>query len=115
MTTIFEVTADALATLTPVPFGHNTYHSPDGSIPDLYLAYQTWGTPEEHADDAEVSRTYRVQVTILSKTGLASLPDVDGAMLAAGFTIGPERELPQDISSGHYILAKDYFILLNKE
>jgi len=115
MTTIFERTATALATLS-LPFGHNTYHSADATIPDEYLVYQLIsGVGQQHADDEEKSRTHRIQVTIYSKAGLASLPDVDGAMQAAGFTLGPERELPQDIQTGHFILAKDYFILVEKE
>jgi hypothetical protein len=115
MTTVFEVTAGALTTLA-VPFGQNTYHSADGTIPDQYLVYQEiTGVGKQHADNEEINRMHRIQVTCFSRTGLASLPDVDGAMRAAGFTLGPERELPQDISTEHYILAKDYFILLDKE
>ena len=110
MTTIFENVAEALANLA-VPFGMGTYLS-DGEQPDQYMVYYLVdGVPTQHADDAETERTYRVQVSIFDRAGLADLPDVDTAMLAAGFTKGPERQLPYDAESGHYCLAKDYFRL----
>ncbi|MGA2488783.1 MAG: hypothetical protein ABSF99_01155 [Anaerolineales bacterium] len=111
MTTIFEATATALATLH-IPYGMNNYLS-TGELPDQYIVYTVvTGVPAQHADNAETKRTYRVQVTIYSRGGLVSIPDVDAAMLAAGFTKGPERQLPGDPETGHYSLAKDYFYLM---
>lgn len=113
MTTIFERVEDALTTLSPVPFGMDVFLQTGGAaLPATYITYfLVDGTPEAHADNAETMRTYRVQVNIMSTSGLASLPDVDAAMLGQGFTRGPERALPKDRESGHYILAKDYFYL----
>jgi len=112
MTTIFELVATALNALSPtVPYGLGTYLC-DGELPDQYLAYSLIdGVPEQHADNVEKHRSYRVQVSIFSRSGLAVLPGVDAAMLAAGFTKGPEHQLDRDDESGHYGLAKDYFYL----
>lgn len=108
--TIFDQVADALDTLN-VPYGMGTYLC-DGELPDQYIVYSLVdGVPTQHADDAETQRTYRVQVSIYDRNGLADLPDVNAAMLAAGFEKGPERQLPRDEESGHYGLAKDYFSL----
>lgn len=111
MTTIFEQVEDVLDTLTGVSYGMGTYLC-TGELPDRYMVYTLIdGVPSQHADDAETQRTYRVQVDIYDRAGLANLPDVDTAMLAAGFTKGPERGLPRDNDSGHYGLSKDYFKL----
>lgn len=109
MTTIFERVESALGTISPaVPFSLAPYKS-TGALPDQYLAHQLVdGSPEQHADDSETERSYLVQVSIFSRTGLVSLPDVDTAMLAAGFEKGRERPLPQDPQTGHYGLAKEY-------
>jgi hypothetical protein len=106
MTTIFELVDDALTTLTPVPYAMKPYL---GDLPDTFMDYQLIsGDPEQHADNAEIERSYTVQVTIWSVNGLVSLPNIDAAMVAAGFQKGPERQLPTDPQTGHYGLAKDY-------
>ena len=114
MTTIYQRVNDALATLSPaIPFGMEVFKQAGSTaLPSQYITYQlVSGVGEEHADNQEKSRTYRVQVNILSTTGLDSLPNVNAAMVAAGFTKGPERSLPKDNATGHYILAKDFFYL----
>ena len=112
MTTIYERVSTALGTLSPaVPYAMAPYKS-TVILPDTYLAYQVIdGSPEQHADDAETERSYLVQVSFFSKGGLVSLPNVDAAMLAAGFKKGRERQLPQDPTTGHYGLAKEYVYL----
>ena len=112
MTTIFERVETALGTISPaVPFSLAPYKSTT-TFPDQYMTHQLIvGAPEEHADNAEVARSYLVQVTIWSKTGLVSVPDVNTAMLAAGFQKSNERQLPQDPESGHWGLAKDFVYL----
>lgn len=111
MTTIFERVETALGTLSPaVPFAMAPYEA--ATLPDLYIVHQLiTGSPEQHADNAETARSYQVQVTMWSISGLASLPNVDAAMLAAGFKKSNERQLPKDQQSGHYGLAKDYVYL----
>lgn len=112
MPNIFTVTNDALETLSPpVAFALDTYLD---TLPDTYLVYTLISSPPEaHFDNAETLRSYRIQVSIFSKSGLASLPDVDTAMLAAGFMKSNFREIPRDQNSAHFGLAKDYVILLS--
>ena len=112
MTTIFERVKTALATLSPaVPFSLAPYKS-TGALPDTYLAYQLIdGLPEQHADDTETARSYLIQVSIFSRGGLVSIPNVDAAMITAGFRRSNERQLPQDNESGHYGLAKEFVYL----
>lgn len=107
MTTIFERVETALGTLNPaVSFALAPYK---GTLPDTYIVHQLINSaPEQHADDAEQERSYDVQITIWSKAGLAALPDVNTAMIAAGFIKSSERQLPQDNESHHYGLAIDY-------
>jgi hypothetical protein len=109
MTTVFERVQTALGTLSP-PVAHSLApYKSSAALPDQFVAYQLIDdSPEQHADDAETVRSYLIQVSIFSRTGLVSLPDVDTAMLAAGFVKGRERQLPQDPSTGHYGLAKEY-------
>jgi hypothetical protein len=114
MTTIFERVETALATISPaVPFALAPYK---GALPDMYIVHQLINSsPEEHADNAEAERSYSVQLSIYSIAGLASLPDVDTAMIAAGFQVGNFRQIPQDLQTGHYGLAKDYVYFETKE
>ena len=114
MTTIFERVEAALGTISPaVSFALAPYK---GALPDTYIVHQLIdSSPEEHADDAEAERSYLVQISIYSKAGLASLPDVDTAMTAAGFQVGSVRQLPQDQQTFHYGLAKDYTYFETKE
>lgn len=114
MTTIFERTVTALGTISPaIVYSMAPYKkAPSGDLPDQYVVYQlVVGNPEQHADDAETLRSYTMQVTIWSRNGLVTVPDVNAAMIAAGFQKGPERPLPQDRETGHYGLAKDFIYL----
>jgi hypothetical protein len=110
--TIWERVQAALSILS-IPMGQSVYiPATPGAWPNLYLVYLSVdGVPAMEADDAEIERRYRVQVSIYSRTGLANLPNIDGAMIAAGFQKGPERELPYDHQTRHFGLAKDYFYL----
>lgn len=111
MSNIFTITNDALAAITPaVEFAQNTFL---GALPDTYLVYKLISSPpEQHAENKETLRSYRIQVSIYSKSGLAVLPDVDTPMLAAGFLKSDMKELPHSQSTAHFGLAKDYVILL---
>ena len=112
MTTIFERVTTALTALSPaVPFALAPYET-TGDLPDTYLAFQLIsGNAEQHADNVETQRSYLVQVSIFSRNGLVSLPDVNSVMLAAGFEKNTERQLPKDAQSGHFGLAKDFTYL----
>ena len=109
MTTIFERVDDALTAVTPsIPYAMGSFK---GTLPDQYVVYQLIVSPaEQHADDQETERSNLVQVTIWSRTGLVSIPDVDTPMKAAGFIKSNERQLPQNPSTGHYGLAKEFVI-----
>lgn len=114
MTTVLELTKNALASLSPsIPYALGQYLTASGAdLPDTFIVYtEVSGVPEQHADNAETQRTYRVQVSIYARGGLLSLPNVDTAMLAQGFRKGPERQLPYDAETRHFGLAKDYYYL----
>lgn len=112
MTTIFEKAKTALDTLSPaVPFAQDVFL---GELPDTYLVYSLVDdVASQHADNEETERFYRIQVSQYSRNGLVSLPDVDGAMKAAGFKKSNRVKLPYDPDTGHFGLATDYTILLN--
>lgn len=110
--TVWERVAAALAGLgIPVSAGKKLVAT-GGELPEQYAVYfLVDGVGTEHADNAETLRLRRVQVSIFSRSGLATLPDVAGAMTAAGFTRGPERELPMDQVTSHFGLALDFYDL----
>jgi hypothetical protein len=110
MTTIFERLKSAMDTLSPVvPHALAPY---EGTLPDLYIVYQLLPSqPVDHADNVEIARADYVQVSIYNRAGLVSLPNVDAAMIAAGFVKDSFRQLPKDLDTGHYGLAKDYVFL----
>ena len=108
---IFERVNNALASLNPaIPFAMDVYLSTE--LPDTFIVYSLIsGVGAQHADNAETVRSYRVQVSIMDRDGLADLPDVDSVMTTAGFQLGPERALPKDDDTSHYGLAKDYIFV----
>jgi hypothetical protein len=107
MTSIFKRVDDALETISPaVAYAMAPYL---GTLPATFITYQLIiSPPEQSANNAETLRSYTVQVNIYSQSGLDSLPDVDAVMTVAGFKKGPWRQLPKNVESGHYGLAKDY-------
>lgn len=104
-----------LNALTPlgVPLAAQKMIAADASsLPDVYLTYfLVSSVPVQSADDAETERRQRMQVTAWSRGGLTSLPNVPGAMTAAGFMRGEERELSRDPDTGHFGLAMDFLTL----
>jgi len=111
MTSIFVRVNTALSALSPaVPFALDQYiTATDADLPDTFIAYSLIsGDPAQHANNAETLRQYLIQVSIFARAGLATLPAVDAAMLAAGFMKGPERQLEYDKATRHFGLAKDY-------
>jgi hypothetical protein len=113
VTTIFERTASALAGLG-IPAVANRYlpASPEKELPNRFIVYQLISSPpEQHADNVEKARSYRMQVTIWDRNGLISLPDIPGAMVSAGFMRGPVRELPYVESTRHFGLLYEFLYL----
>jgi hypothetical protein len=87
-----------------------------GAYPERYLVYQVISAPsKEFADNREFKRLYLVQVNIWSKNGFSGFPNVEGAMLAAGFTYADGRDLPQSSDTGHYGQGIDFNYLEDKE
>ena len=114
--TIWERVNAALASLN-VPMAANVYvPATDTERPDLYLVYLLVVSPPlQHADNEEKLRIHTVQVSIFNRDGLTSLPDVESAMLAAGFTYEDQRELPYNQDTRHYGLAIDFNFVEDKE
>ena len=111
-TTIWERVTTALAGLSQ-PKAASAYLAATGAeLPDEYLVYfLIAGVPQQHADDAEVSRLQHVQVSYFNRAGLAGMPAIAGAMTAAGFTRGPETELPYNPDTRHFGLALEFYYL----
>jgi len=114
--TIWEHMKAALTGLG-VPMAANAFIPSGGEErPDLYLVYFLIVSPPiQHADDGETLREYAVQVSIYSRDGLTGLPDVESAMLAAGFMFEAQRELPYNPDTRHYGLAMDFNFVEDKE
>ncbi|NMC84291.1 MAG: hypothetical protein GYA58_03295 [Anaerolineaceae bacterium] len=112
---IWERVEAALSTLS-VPFSAGHF-IPDGEdLPDLFLSYfLVTAPPVLHMDDDVALRNYQIQVSVYSRAGLAHLPNITGAMKAAGFMVGTPIQLPFNPETGHYGLALEYTILLGKE
>lgn len=112
MINIWTVVEDALTPLN-VPMAAGVYVAATGEErPELFLVYSLpTETPGQHADNSETLRAYRVQVNIYSRTGLSDLPNVDGAMTAAGFRLGPGRQIPYNPATRHHGLSRDYIYL----
>lgn len=112
---IWETTKTALDTIG-LPVAANTIIVASGAdYPDQYLVYQLISNPPRlHGDDIELVRSYRMQVNIFSRTGLASIPaQVESAMLAAGFTRAEGREIPYNPLTRHFGLSMDFNYLEN--
>lgn len=114
--TIWERVHDALETLN-LPCAANKFKADSGdNLPDLFMVYFLVSAPPiQHADNEEKIREYTVQVNVFSRDGLINLPDVDGAMTAAGFMKGAVREIPIDAETGHYGLGTEFSLSESEE
>jgi len=105
---VFSEVKSALTGLS-VPMWAGAYLGASGELPDVFLIYSLISDyPAQHADNTEQERAHRVQVSIYSRTGLESLPNVVGAMTAAGWMTGQRRMLPYQQQTGHHCLAIDF-------
>lgn len=112
MTTIFERVATALTGLG-VPFASGRFIPETGTaLPDQFIVYNLVSSPpEQHADELETLRVYRMQITIYDRSGLINLPDINTPLTAAGFVKSNQYQLPYDQETGHHGLATDYIYL----
>jgi len=108
-TTIWERVKTALTPLG-LPMAASAYIVASGAvIPDTYIVYFVFSIdPEQYADNEEILRSEAVQISIYNRTGNASLPDVIGAMVTAGFTFIGGRELDYDTDTRHFGIAFDF-------
>jgi hypothetical protein len=112
MSTIWEVTEDALDGLGVTVAANALVLASETARPDAYIVYQVISSPPRlHADDAETLRSWTMQVSYYDRAGLVSMPDIQGAMEAAGFTSGSFRELPYNQLTRHYGMALDFHYL----
>ena len=107
--TIWARTYNALSGLN-IPLAANTYIPPSGQeLPDSYIVFQLIDDPAvQAADNVEKLRSYRMQVTYYSRSGLQSMPDIISAMTTAGYTRLPGRELPYNPETRHFGFAYDF-------
>ena len=114
--TIWERCKTALQSLSVTKAANVYIPASGGERPDVYLVYSLVTSPPlQHADNLETLREYTMQVSIYSRSGLINLPDIEGAMLAAGFTYETQRELPYNPDTRHYGLAMDFNFVEIKE
>lgn len=110
--TIWERVKTALSGLGKTTAANTMVMATGVELPDEFLVYQMISNPAvQHADDEEKIRSYRVQVSYYSRSGLAAQPDIDGAMLTAGFRRLPGREIPYNRETRHFGLALDYLFI----
>jgi hypothetical protein len=114
-TTIWKRANTALATLD-LPMAAGLYiTSTEESLPDEFLVYDLVADAEALAeDDDEALRSLRVQVSYYNRSGLDGMPDIKGAMKAAGFSRGPMRSLPYNPNTRHFGAALE-FVYLEEE
>jgi hypothetical protein len=109
MIDIWTVTRTALSGLGLPTAANQLIVATGADRPDAYLVYQQISDPAaQHADDRETIRRYRMQVTYYGRTGLAGMPNIEGAMIAAGFTRLAGRELPYNAETRHFGFAFDF-------
>ena len=115
MTTIWQRVFDALGSLG-VPVEKTKLVLETGAQkPEQYITYQViTTTPEGFADNREILRSHLVQLNLWSIDGFESFPDVEAAMLAAGFLFQGERDMDME-ETGHYGQSKDFLFLEEKE
>lgn len=113
MASVWETTYNALSGLGYELAANVMLDPTAGSLPDTYLVYQVISSPPLlHADEVEKLRWYRMQVTLYSRTGLATVPGlVAAAMVAAGFSKSVFRELPYNQETRHYGYEMEYIWL----
>lgn len=112
MMDIWSATSTALTGLG-LPMAANQYLIATGAdYPDAFLVYTLISDPPaQHAENVETLRRYRMQVSYFSRSGLSGMPGIEGAMIAAGFTRLPGRELPYNPETRHFGMALEFYFL----
>lgn len=109
MSTIWELAEDALDGLGCAVAANVLVAASEELRPDEYMTFFVFSTtPAQSGDDAETLRNWMVQVSYYNRAGLVGMPDISGAMAAAGFRAGAWRELPYNQQTRHYGMALDF-------
>ena len=111
-TTIWERVNAALSGLAkPMAAGYYAVAT-NAELPDEYLVYlEVSAFQQQAADDEETSRLHHVQISYFNRAGLAGMPAIAAALVAAGFTRGPERDLPYEPDTRHFSHALEFYYL----
>lgn len=114
--TIWERINNALSGLG-IPVGNiRLFLASKEPLPDQYVTFQViTAVPERFVDDGEVVRSYLVQINCWSRFGFQSFPDVEVAMVAAGFSFQASRDMKFEDDSGHYGHSMDFIFEEDKE
>ncbi len=114
--TIWQKVKDALAGLAIKTANNRLTLKTGETWPDQYITFQVPSAgPEKYIDDHETARSYLVQLNLWSRSGFESFPDVETAMLAAGFYFQAERDMDYNDNTGHYGQSKDFLFYEEKE
>ena len=107
--TIWERVLTALTTLGLPMAANAMIVASESERPDAYIVYFiVTDAAEQHADNNEQHRSTTVQVTYYNRNGLAGMPDIRGAMTAAGFMAASGHELPYNSQTRHFGFAMDF-------
>lgn len=107
--TIWERTKNALSVLGLPMAASALIVATEAERPDEYLIYfEVSSPPEQFADNQEKQRSHTMQVSYYNRAGLTAMPDLRGAMAAAGFMPGAARELPYNPDTRHFGYAMDF-------
>lgn len=115
MSSIWEITEDALDGLSVALAANVMIRETNEALPDNYIVYQVISSPPvQAANDVETLRYWRMQVTYYDRAGLINMPAIEAAMVTAGFSKSMFREIPYNQLTRHYGLAME-FIFLEEE
>lgn len=117
MTNIYNKITTTLTSLGYTIREQGTYGSSE-NLPTTLITYLIVDAPNEtHYDNEPNSTTYRVQVTLYSKTPSivqGANDSIKNLMIPAGFLRQSGRSLPYDAKTGHYAWTQDYKIKLEE-
>lgn len=107
--TIWERVVSALTSLGVTMAANVLIVASEAERPAAYLTYFVVTSPaEQFADNLEKGRSWTVQINYYNRSGLAAMPNISGAMAAAGFSPSAQRELPYNQQTRHFGYALDF-------
>lgn len=107
--TIWERIVSALTGLGKTMAANVLIVASEANRPDEYLVYTMITSPAElFADNVEKGRSWTVQISYYNRAGLTGMPNISGAMAAAGFIPSAQREVPYNQQTRHFGYALDF-------